>query len=278
MSKLDLLFTHLTDQCCSVFALFIEYLVYPRSNYYEVSADNIKQGLTRSPVLTRQMIEYCLKNILPYANILKMPELEYKERVDIALDSVSMKALIESKLSSKFKNEFSNLVNNSNWIEPYALNTFDRFLKKYFYYISFNGTIVEPDNIKGQLERSKNMFKQPIDSGFSYDTQNYIVMAFVWVLSGLVDWLEKSDIDMIDVNVMTRIILPSDKKIKDFTKPVKESKIEDFKFVEERLYESLLKHDLYPSSDTLDLLTTVFININNTKGVSEHVMEYSRTI
>jgi|688.fasta_scaffold07870_5 hypothetical protein len=270
----------LNDQCIGVFAVFLEYIVHPRNNYFVVSRENVNAGLTKAPMLTSQMVEYCLTNILPFSRVMKGPEVS-RSLIPNFVDAAHLKSMFEGKLSSKFKKEYEKLV--TIWVEPYALNTYIQFVQKYIYFISIKNNVLDLDDHKNQLERSKNVLTvtalgNPVDYGFKYDSQNYVAGSMIWVLAGLTDWLEKSDVDFIDVNVMTRILIPSGNKIKNFTKDVVESKKEDQIFVEERLYEALSKEDMFPDKQSLTLLANVFVHINGAgDSVVEHAVQYCKS-
>jgi hypothetical protein len=275
MSSLEELVANLNAQCFAVFAQFLEYLVYPRPNFLPVTVDNISAGLVRPVILNRQMLDYCLSNILPFGNIVKMNRM-----ARLTIDEASLKVLFESKLSRAFKAEYkTKRLGAQNWIESYALKSYVTFVRKWVHFI----TTDEQGNVT-EIQKSKNVIKpfglgNPTDYKFKYDSQNFIVMAMCWVLTGLNDWLDKTDVDEIDARVMTRILLPVDQPIKDFIEKVPVKSEEEMSFVQETLYEALAKHDLYPDQNSLTVLARVLINVNRVSGkLLEHVVQFSHPL
>jgi len=218
---------------------FFEYIVTPRDGYVIVNKTNIKNKIIQRPMITRQIVEYVLRNVLDvvmdlecqletsYSPVFKH-YIQYSKLSSFADKTVdNYNFLFASQMTPKVQDLFDEL--DSSLLEdkdnkvpmfkrmlPYVAEDIDVPVLKYLNYLLSTVYDNDPDQSQETIKENIAYFKMregtntfiPKDYGFMDDYDNVITQSFVWMICGLTDWLEKEFVDVQDVVYMSKIMFP----------------------------------------------------------------------
>jgi len=229
--------TEKLDELSLIVNVFFEYLIIPREGYIQINKTNIKSGMINPPVITGQMIDYVIRNILnvvydievtvesSYLQVFKSLKAKYKTQGTLTTNeeysSDDYSILFFGHMSGKVNDLFNELQKATTTIDkieipvfpktlPYIDDSVELSIIRYLNYLLMmiysNDRTELMENIDlYNMKEGSNTFS-PRDYGFLDDQSNITLQSFIWILSGLTDWIEKDYIEEEDVKYLIKIM------------------------------------------------------------------------
>jgi hypothetical protein len=233
------------DQLSYTVNIFFDYIITPREGYVAVNKTSIQNGFINQPIITGQIVDYVIKNILnvsydkeilvdtSYIQVFKLLKSKYKQTnlisqsEEITKDDYTL--LFFANMTGKVKDMFDSLQTSTIIKDKIEIPMYGRLLDyisenvetsiiKYLNYILTN-ILQDQDQLNSQTQEAIQLYElvegtnviYPKDYGFLNYEYNIIVQSFVWIFCGLLDWLEKDYIEEEDVKYLIRVMYPEKK-------------------------------------------------------------------
>jgi len=311
------------DQLSYTVNLFFDYIITTREGYIPVNKNSVQNGLINTPIITGQIVDYTIKNILnvsydteilfetSYLQVFKTLKSKYKQsnllsnEEEVTKDDYTL--LFFANMTGKVKDMFNNLQTATIVKDKVTIPMYERLIDyisenvessvvRYLNHILTNllqeQEIIE-DSVLEQLESQTqeaielfesssgtNLFN-PKDYGFLNYEYNIIVQSFIWILSGLLDWLEKDYIEEEDVQYLIKLMYPEKNFFVNLQKITFNDDNDQFHYQNESLISgALFINNFIVSKKAIRLLSSflVWIVDQNNEDVNNIYRKFSNII
>ncbi len=280
-----------TKELVQTVNLFLEFLMDPKEGYMQVTRENVEYNYVRKPIITGQMVQYVIRNILGTSYTI-YPTFTNSYSTIFSKDAISSETdYIEHFYVSNMKKELKDKikeVSNTSKIEYINESAREETLKYLDYLlntiIKSEDDINRADEIIDELQIEGDNAFSPIDYGFLDDNDNILVGTFLWLFCGLEDWLENNVVNSNDIDIMLQLLLSEKMKSKYKTFTEETTIDEDEKLtIHKHLLDAFLVKELFLTNKAVEKLINVFYNITNYKGKDKEsliirVKQFSNTI
>ena len=263
---------------------FFNYLSTPRMGFSPVKT-SLDDPLSVRPVITRDMINYIIKEIFPCSSMINDDMLfeVYRVPPDISNAITTLiKEEIENRsylIPSKVKNAEN--VSAELKIEPGVVQTIWTYLSKgmdSLAYLSTDDSEIRQRILTAEITTiaRRNCIK---NYGFNDDAENCAFQSILYIIVSLTDWLEIDEIGNNEVKTAYKIIYPQD--LQHDIKPSSNRRLEEF------IIEAIISKDLTPIESSVDLIITIMtdvihiinnLNETNSKRIMSRLMSFCQPV
>jgi hypothetical protein len=204
------------------------------------------------------------------SQIPKEKEKEINELIEGIRKKYKDQGLTGKELESKANREIYRLMSQTApYIHPDAINTIFNYAKYIVYKVvpDSNYTVYDTDlmyNIKTfeeTLQSNQSVIK-PQDRGFTDDQDNITLNTILWVLCGILDWLDKDHIEIKDYVVLKQMLLGNISA--ETTETIDEY---EFESAATKISEAILQSQLYANPEVVRNLTTTFFTLQKIRSI-----------
>lgn len=213
--------------------MYIQFTIEIFSKFINYISEEFAFSIDDPPIITPTLITHILDNLLFYKNIPIIPNVENHSNITI----------------DKFNQDLNN------------------FLKPNLIYYS---PYISPDSYNEILKRNNSLLQalkstkietilstDTSDHGFEHQYQNSITQSILRIITSVTTWLDFTMIELKDVMFIKDIIHPNNYILDENIYKT------NILVIQPILENILLKHDLYITSDALDELCKLWIELNN---------------
>jgi len=202
------------------------------------------------------------------------------EDIEEIRDRLKKKGLTGDQLETKLKSEINKLLSESApYIHPDAIKTIFNYARWIISNIIPDANVTLYDNdiiyrikeFEESLETTQNVIK-PQDRGFTDDQDNIALNSILWLLCGIVDWLDKDTIEIKEFAVLKQILLGNVSS--ETTDTIEEEEFED---ASKKIYETIVSIQLYANPEVIRNLTTLFFTLRKIRTVLESKLRDENT-
>ena len=213
--------------------MYIQFTIEIFSKFINYISEEFTFSIDDPPIITSTLVNHVLDNLLFYKNIPIIPNVENHSNITI----------------DKFNQDLNN------------------FLKPNLIYYS---PYISPDSYNEILKRNNSLLQllkltkietilstDTSDHGFEHQYQNSITQSILRIIASVTTWLDFTMIELKDVMFIKDIIHPNNYILDENIYKT------NILVIQPILENILLKHDLYITSDALDELCKLWIELNN---------------
>jgi hypothetical protein len=292
---------------CNISAILMSYICLNRPGYIEVNQKNIYNEIIRFPFLSQDLVEYIITQILKVDfNIVASYEINlgipsnfifenykplseqlkniYKNNSSKQEKGSAVEKRFVSKIKEKLKEkDFKSLSKEYDvFIHPHALRTIYNYGKWIVsniildldYQYDSRRLIENIKNFETKLQNTSNISK-PQDRGLM-EEENIIVNSILWLLCGVVDWLDKETIETKEFVVIKQLLLND--VVIETNERITEIELESYS---KKILKAIFDIKLYADPETVKKITLLFFNlkklkelINSYKNIDSILNEY----
>lgn len=194
------------------------------------------------------------------------------EDIEEIRDRLKKKGLTGNELETKLKSEINKMLSETApYIHPDAIKTIFNYARWIIFNIIPDANVTFYDNdilyrikeFEESLETTQNVIK-PQDRGFIDDQDNIALNSILWLMCGIVDWLDKDTIEIKEFAVLKQILLGNVSS--DSSESIEEEEFED---ASKKIYETIVSIQLYASPEVIRNITTLFFTLRKMRNVLE---------
>ena len=213
--------------------MYIQFTIEIFSKFINYISEEFAFSIDDPPIITPTLITHILDNLLFYKNIPIIPNVENHSNITI----------------DKFNQDLNN------FLKPNLL-----YYSPYISPDSYNEILKRNNSLLQALKSTKIetiLSTDTSDHGFEHQYQNSITQSILRIITSVTTWLDFTMIEFKDVMFIKDIIHPNNYILDENIYKT------NILVIQPILENILLKHDLYITSDALDELCKLWIELNN---------------
>jgi hypothetical protein len=227
-------------------ACYIDFLALPqiadapfgvRQGYYLENPDLIESKTIIGPIITDQLVNHIMTNVLPLSALQKVNELSIPELQNFAgakYNNSNLETLLQQKLSDKTKTILTPILKSANYkgfLTESASKTIQAWMRKFSRTILYQDDVFVGDQPSAKLySRAKNIYPRYDAFTFELNDCNKTTAALCWIIVAGTDWLNKQTVDMYDLITSCRILLADYDEAQAIVKKILDSKFKEDDF------------------------------------------------
>ena len=213
--------------------MYIQFTIEIFSKFINYISEEFTFSIDDPPIITSTLITHILDNLLFYKNIPIIPNVENHSNITI----------------DKFNQDLNNFLKpNLIYYSPYiSPDSYNEILKR-------NNSLLQ---LLKSTKIENILSTDTSDHGFEHQYQNSITQSILRVITSVTTWLDFTMIELKDVMFIKDIIHPNNYILDENIYKT------NILVIQPILENILLKHDLYITSDALDELCKLWIELNN---------------
>ena len=213
--------------------MYIQFTIEIFSKFINYISEEFTFSIDDPPIITSTLVNHVLDNLLFYKNIPIIPNVENHSNITI----------------DKFNQDLNNFLKpNLIYYSPYiSPDSYNEILKR-------NNSLLQ---LLKSTKIETILSTDTSDHGFEHQYQNSITQSILRIITSVTAWLDFTMVEFKDVMFIKDIIPPNNYILDENIYKT------NILVIQPILENILLKHDLYITSDALDELCKLWIELNN---------------
>lgn len=213
--------------------MYIQFTIEIFSKFINYISEEFTFSIDDPPIITSTLVNHVLDNLLFYKNIPIIPNVENHSNITI----------------DKFNQDLNNFLKpNLIYYSPYiSPDSYNEILKR-------NNSLLQ---LLKSTKIETILSTDTSDHGFEHQYQNSITQSILRIITSVTAWLDFTMVEFKDVMFIKDIIHPNNYILDENIYKT------NILVIQPILENILLKHDLYITSDALDELCKLWIELNN---------------